>query len=481
MNESDVRDEQIKYISYNWFRNEFGIDESVKLNISIGEAIAPIVWQGMANIAYEYHLVAKTKSPEYALPSDTSRISRFVAEKLQKRIVWQDKIGHFHGEETDFLPTGEKHQFMIRIVRTIQLILRKRLMNRYLFIDSRMTRHLNFGQKPLRLFRKSLLSGAFPIARNSVQRHYENALPASISFLNTDKRLNRINQEFVEPFDGVLIELFSSYIEIKFAEMRDGIVESIVFSQSLLNFYRPKSCVMPSDTYPSFIIFAQMCRYMGVNTIGAVDGYPLISICPLSKGSNGDSWLFNKFIAYGEKHRKDIVEMGFPIEEIIMCEPPFKSLRIDNEKLYDCLVFTWFPNVFSCKSDHTSPPNTLLSALRAVIKSGAVNIGIKIKTEIEIEYVKKVISSFENKVHIDVLQGDSITHLLNCEYAVGGISTAATEASLNEIPYLIFEPYENGYSDHWLSKSSMLNPLSLSRSAEHLSEAILKRNSKSQI
>jgi hypothetical protein len=481
MNEYDVQDEQIKHISYSWFRNEFGIDESIQVNISIGEAIAPIVWQGMANIAYEYHRAAKTKLPEYALPSDCSRISRFVAEKLQKRIVWQEKIGHFHGEETDFLPTGEKHKFMIRIVRIIQLMLRKKLMNRFLFIDSRMTRHLNFGQQPLRLFRKSLLAGAFPIARNSVQRHYEIALPASISFLNTDKRLNRINQKFTEPFDGVLIELFSSYIEVKYAEMRDGIIESIVFSQSLLNFYRPKSCVMPSDTYPSFIIFAQMCRHMGVKTIGAVDGYPLISICPLSKGSNGDSWLFNKFIAYGEKHREDIVEMGFPSEEIIMCKPPFKSLRIDDKKIYDCLVFTWFPNVFSCTSDHTSPPNTLMSALRAVIDSGAVNIGIKIKTDIEIEYVEKVISGLESKVNIDVLQGGSITHLLHCEYAVGGISTAATEASMNEIPYFIFEPYENGYSDYWLSKSSVLNPLSLSRSAEHLSEAILKRNSKSLI
>ena len=477
MDQSDAEDEQIRLLSYNWFRNELGNDDSIRHEISVGETIAPIVWQGMANLTYEYNCVNRIDSQNYFLPSDCSRISLIVAEKLQKSIIWQEEIGHYHGEETDFLPAGVKYKFAVGVIRTVQLVVRKKLINKLLCIDSRMTRHLNFGWQAIRLYRKSIFSGAFPVIRNSSRKQHEIALPKNICYLNAETKLKRINQRFPSPFDDVLIELFASYIEQKYVEMRDGIIESIILSESLLNFYKPKSVLVPADCYPSFIIYAQKCKSMGIEIIGAVDGYPLISICPISKEHNSGSWLLDKFVAFSEKHREDIVEMGFPIEKIIMSEPPFKRLRIDNEKLYDCLVFTWFPNVFSCKSDHTSPPNTLVSALRAVIKSGAVNIGIKIKTEIEIEYVKKVISSFENNVHIDVLQGDSITHLLHSEYAVGGISTAATEASINEIPYFIFEPYENGYSDYWLSKSSELNPLSLYRSAEHLSEAILKHHS----
>jgi hypothetical protein len=478
MDKSDAQDEQIRILSYNWFRNELGNDYSIRHEISVGETIAPIVWQGMANLTYEYNCSNRIDSQNYSLPSDCSRISLIVAEKLQKSIIWQEEIGHFHGEETDFLPVGIKHKLAVGVIRTVQLVVRKKLINKLLCIDSRMTRHLNFGRRTIRLYRRSILSGAFPVIRNSSRKQHEIALPKNISYLNVEIKLKHINQRFPSPFDDVLIELFASYIEQKYVEMRDGIIESIIFSESILNFYKPKSVLLPADGYPSFIIYAQKCKSMGIETIGAVDGYPLISIFPISKEHNSEHWLLDKFVAFSEKHREDLVGLGFPIEKTIICEPPFKRLRVTGEKLYDCLIFTWFPNVFSCTSDHTSPPNTLMSALRAVINSGALNIGIKIKADIEIEYVEKVISGLESKVNIDVLQGGSITHLLHCEYAVGGISTAATEASMNGIPYFIFEPYENGYSDYWLSKSSVLNPLSVSRSAEHLGEAVLKRHSK---
>jgi hypothetical protein len=65
-------------------------------------------------------------------------------------------------------------------------------------------------------------------------------------------------------------------------------------------------------------------------------------------------------------------------------------------------------------------------------------------------------------------------HLLNTRMMVGGLSTGIVEAFNLNLPYYIYEPLENGYSDKSL-ESRALNPERIARTLAELRENILSK------
>jgi len=471
--DNDLLDDQIKYLTYNWFRSECGVDESIVEGISMGETIAPVVWQGLAHLSFEYFQCKGSNEERVHLATDSSRIRFNVNKRFNKMVVAQDEVGHFRGEESYLEVEKIPHVLLRKLFRLLQLFAKRFIVGKRLFIDSRMTQSLeSSNSSSIRIYKKSLLAGAVPVIKKDHLLYFERAIPKNLSFLDVAERLKVLNENLDIKLDALLVTLFSEYIEEKFIEMRSGMIQAIALFKDIADFYKPKSCVIPTDLFPNFLIYAQICRNKNIESIGAMDGFPSISISPIARGIRRDDWLFVKFIAYGRAHQRSIENLGYLAENIILCQNPLKIDGLTSEKKYECIIFTWFPNVFSCSSDHQSTPSTLRSAIKSVTELGARRIGVKIKTDAELGYVNKVAAEFEHISEIYILTGATRTHLLNCEFAIGGISTAIAEASINQIPYYIFEPLENGYSDAWISKSDWLTPSRISRNFDELQSSI---------
>ena len=96
-------------------------------------------------------------------------------------------------------------------------------------------------------------------------------------------------------------------------------------------------------------------------------------------------------------------------------------------------------------------------------------IAIKVKDLlIELEYVNEIVHQLGLSQRIEILSGKFYEHVNSTRLIVGGISSAIAEAMIHEVPYVIFEPQENGYSDLCLEQSSVLDIKRIARTSEDL-------------
>jgi hypothetical protein len=136
---------------------------------------------------------------------------------------------------------------------------------------------------------------------------------------------------------------------------------------------------------------------------------------------------------------------------------------------------TWIPKNHLV-SNTASPKETLLVALEVALQHTGKRIGIKVKDErLEGSYVRKVISDLAADDRVDILVGAFAEHVQKTEFVIGGISTAVAESMMAGVPYLIFEPMDNGYSDEFLSTSQTLSLANIARDKASLVQMVSER------
>ena len=86
-----------------------------------------------------------------------------------------------------------------------------------------------------------------------------------------------------------------------------------------------------------------------------------------------------------------------------------------------------------------------------------------------------MISDLVANDRVDVLVGTFSEHVPNAEFIIGGISTAVAESMMASVPYLIFEPVSNGYSDEFLFNSTTLSTASIARDKASLIQMVQAR------
>ena len=72
------------------------------------------------------------------------------------------------------------------------------------------------------------------------------------------------------------------------------------------------------------------------------------------------------------------------------------------------------------------------------------------------------------KNNVSLLTGPSSKYIGSSEIAIGQFSTALFEFTYGEIPYYIYEPYENGKTDAMIDSSIIFNRQSISRNIKEL-------------
>jgi len=206
-----------------------------------------------------------------------------------------------------------------------------------------------------------------------------------------------------------------------------------------------------------------------------VDGYQIIPISPHVLTHDGQDWLCNEIAAYGASQFDMYSRLGLSNDRIRTIDAPFLRISLteshkDREE-FEVVVLTWTPYYYNPEAVRTSPASTLRTVLQVLIASGFEKIAVKIRWEAERSYVIQTASEFG--VDITILEGrfaDYVPHA--APLYIGGISTTFAEAALHGRRYVVFEPYENGYSDSVIREAIVINRMSIARTATELSALI---------
>ena len=112
------------------------------------------------------------------------------------------------------------------------------------------------------------------------------------------------------------------------------------------------------------------------------------------------------------------------------------------------------------------------AVLEVVTKVGAKSIGIKIKTIKERKYIEPLIKNLH--IPVEILEGPFNSHVNKASAIIGGISTAIAESTIAGIPYFVFEPPEQGYTDELINKSQVIKLERVARTKHQLENLIIK-------
>ena len=471
-----MNDSEIKFLAYNFYRDENGEDQSVVDGISIGETLASSLWQGFSSIARHYQEfgLGGRRNETIVLPKDASALRIKVASVFSTVSVTGSPIGQFQYDEEQW---GFKNLPIVRLSRIFRIaqwpirssIRRKKILS----IAGWTMRHDEINKKDVVvLFRKSLLNGASPILKRNFIRHGD-------KIFNLENNVHFSKQTFVQTlerygteWDDLVIDLCVEFATNLYSEMRSNLVLCFALYSDLLDNYRPKVCRVQADFSPDWIIVYQLCRKMGIRTESYLDGYPIIPLCPISRDRSGKGWLVDDVVAFGRGHADLISTMDFPCERILLKEPPFRHLQIENVKIFDFIIVSSFANCFSMYGDQLSPVATMKAVLEVVTKVGAKSIGIKIKTIKERKYIEPLIKNLH--IPVEILEGPFNSHVNKASAIIGGISTAIAESTIAGIPYFVFEPPEQGYTDELINKSQVIKLERVARTKHQLENLIIK-------
>jgi len=470
----DPKDDHIKYLSFNWFRDDTKNDISICDGISLGETLAPLLWQEFSSIAryyLEFKGVVKDQKA-IILPEDSSRFRRHVAKVCAGDVSYGPRVNQYKNDEVEFGERDLPVAPLARFFRAVQIP--SRLLSRHrkiLFISSWVTRGIAQENKDSWvLFRKSLLRGAAPIYKSKYIRVGKNVFPATIdgyiSVAVVEKTLLRIDVIW----ERVLVELCVEHARKRYTEMREDLIRIFALYTDLIKSYEIDRCYLPEDSIPSWSILVQICKLSGIKSRIFTDGYSIIPFAPLGRDKTGDGWLVDEVAAYGNAHKEMVVSLGFPEKQIFVIEPPFAEFQANNCAKYDFIIMSWFANCLSISGDHLSPVSTMISALDVVVRAGAKSVGIKIKTREERKYIEPLVKDLP--ISVEILEGKFYEHVNKAKAVVGGISTAVAECAIAGVPYFIFEPPENGYSDELIDKSLVIQLEKIARTPHELRSLI---------
>jgi hypothetical protein len=476
---SEIKENDIRFLALNWFRDSEETDQTVYSGFSIGLTLMPTIWTGLTSIV-NYYLRFQYEYDQHGvltLPVDATRLQKTVAQKLGYDIKYTAAHGLFDYDE--YLPQLWQlpTHWLSGSIRFVQdVFIRNVPRKKRIFIADHTTRKLAYKQtQTLTLFRKSVFRGAFTKKSKAYFRHYEASIPkALLSSIDIDYfkiALAKINAVWPEE----LIELCCDYIAMVYADSQKAIASVGAIWAEFLDHYQPHDVSMPSDNFFDTIVLYQMCNLRGINTSCYLDGYNLLPISPPHKTSDGRDWLAGTIYAYGTASAKIYVLQGYPCERINIIDPPFldnfKSIVLKDR--YDFVVMTLLPCTLNVSTNYLSPRDSLREILICLRKLGITRIAIKLKVEAERHYVQSVLD--ELNVKADILLGKFNKVLGKTNAVIGGISTAVAESAFVGIPYFVYEPLENGYSDEWLNSSVVISRDSIARNCEELRNLVLEK------
>ena len=466
-----IEDSHIKYIAYNWFRDESGVDQSIVDEISIGETMACVLWSGLVSVCryYEEFSQYASRNSKIEVAEDASNLRMHVANYFGDVVNSNPKTNHYQNDESMLSHSHLPIIHTSRLFRLLQYPVARKVKGKNLYIANWMMHNeVEIDASSIMLFRRSFLRGAAPIFKRRNLDQGKRIFPTTLDSDSVRDKFQKVLESRNIEWDEQLIDICASYACELYKKMQTNLVKCYALYLDLIKTYSPMRCYVPSDAFPSWLIVYQLCRSRGIQTTSYVDGYPLIPIWPISRNPEGDDWLVDEVLAYGDAQWEMISSLNFPINRIRLVNPPISAICSPGvpQKKYDLIIMSWFANCYSIEGDHVSTVTTMRDALDVAVNLKVKNIGIKIKTSEERKYIEPLIRNLSLSVHI--LEGKFIDFAPLAHGVIGGISSAMAEATIANVPYFLYEPDANGYSDSFIATSTVIDKDMLARTPAQL-------------
>ena len=474
----DSQSREVREFVIGWHRDLSGNDVTEYDGVSIGSTLSYMIWHATASILrYAEQMRVTTAGSLYVeMDAETTKLQRLVARELglaERRV-----------EPISFVPRLDEQVISremlriptsARVVRALQPAVRKRLRTyQNLWVTDWVTFHASRADpEGLSLYRKSLTRSAIPCATSKDIRTSEVFFPEEISNIFNEQMIREFLMQRGFQWSDASVRSISRYVQETYRKIRHLLVMASAQIQNMLNFYDPKKVFLAGDGIEHWNLWYQICNKRDIETTMYMDGYAVVPYFPILRSRDDSRWLVNRIAAYGQGQLELYQRYGFSEKNIDVVYPPFlmsNPKSTDFRNRFDVIVLTWTHNNLNPQSDPFSPASTLIGALTVLVKSGYRKIGVKIRWVGEMAYVRKILEDMD--LQAEILQGFFWEYVHSSPLFVGGISTALAEAVGRGARYIVFEPYENGYSDFEISRASVISRKSIARSSDELREML---------
>ena len=487
--ESDQINFSIEYLAFNWHRDKSGKDLCVNNSLSVAEAFSTGVFINISSVCREYFCL------QYWLGKfDVIYISRNESKPFTDIArLFGDRIKEY-GPEHNLSPVissinnrdliRDRHLWLFSILKVIQrpiqfLLRRKTIAVKDWTIQKYEARNANWlSMNVSRLWKSAYF--AYPsrdqinIARSMVPDHYNDYFsPDAIA--DVLKRINTV-------WDVNLVIAISKVMSNRYAFYREYFIFTIACYENLFKSYLPVEFVVTSELYEPYTLAIQLAKKRGIKTSWMVDGFPAMPYYrQIGKDKIGPKF-FDRLYAIGSHHQLMLEGKKESNQEIIKIFPPIlmgNEFRY-KEKKYDAIIMILSPYDLSINGRSGSRVKSLIDMIESARSHNLKRLAVKIKHDMELVLWSELIESGINIENISLLRGRFSDHICFAHCVIGGVSSAIGEAAFCDIPYFIYEPYSNGYSDNQLNSSPLFKIKDVARSKAELHKMLkIKRKSTS--
>ena len=477
--------EEVKYLALNWHRDEQGRDLSFNQGISPGQIISGSARIAFASYYREYNAIKRWLNHVEIFYVSQNEHPRFlqVAKSFGDTIQTYDP-GHTYsclksacGERIlGEFPVIHRLSRAARLVqKPIMPLVRRR---KQLYVSDWTSGHVA-DEDPGGLCRNSLKpwKGFYYSYKPQFAKEANQVFPKCLGDYASVSHLREVLSRIGAIWDDTLLSLCSTYLQENYRKYRSMFLRTYAVHRELFHYYQPDLVSVPGEAMEGFTLIIQLAKSMGITTRYLVDGYGILATEPLYRDETGENWLFDEFAGFGKGGRDNYLLAGVRPEQCILMTAPLLKHHENlpaQKKCYDAIVMTWVPMSLNPYSREEFGGQIAADVIRLLLELDKQKIAVKIKSELQRTLYETVLKAEGLLDKVDILSGFFYTHVLKAEYIIGGISSAVAESFYHGIPYYIYEPYENGYSDAMIEKSKIISPEGVARTIDELRINIIK-------
>ena len=486
LDSSNKLEEAVIFLADNWYRNNDGIDQVQINEFSVAQVLTGSIRIGLASQIREFEAVqhwCSQLTKLYVSNSENEFIKRALNQHLnmveyyeppnyaQPFSSWLQcrQLRNYLSLNRKWLGTG-----VLKFVYLLQRFVLPSTKRDCKIVFSDWTDDFQVSdQKCLWTNHRDLRKSALIFASKRSLKESERKVNAQKVLFAERDLISNVLQRGNYAVNHKLAELLSQYLQD--CVVRNSSVIALYHAQISVLFknYDIESIQVPAELFEPYVTAVQLARAKGIKATLSVDGHdPTGLSVPTLRTPDNQAYLLEKFVTPSDVLYNSALRMGFLDDQIIRTNSKFHLLhQVSKEKKlkFDAMVMTWIPNHQNPNARIDSPSSTLESSLKILSNHFEGKIAIKVKDLlVELEYVNEIVHQLGLSQRIEILSGRFSEHVNSTRLIVGGISSAIAEAMIHEVPYIIFEPRENGYSDLCLEQSSVLDIKRIARTSEDL-------------
>jgi len=480
-----------KILAY-WYKNSDGIDKTIFNGISWARVVNSSLMIAMPSLFREY-LNFKVLINSYDVIFISKNEPLFflkLIDQFKEKIQIYDP-GHNHRSLTTSINLRKPQSypnlsFGSNFLYFVQKTFINKLAQKDMFLNCWTTKDLIKKRK-----NAIIVNGGINIFKSA----YTSSSGLKIEFVPSLNIIQKaINQEIIkdivlsdsDEYDGIFLDSISKLIAHVYSENIVHYSATYKRFLKLYESYKPKSIILPGVYFDGYQIAAQLAKYRGIKAIFCQDGMPsTVSGAIKKKGAlinpfqKCDENSFDTILANGMSNYMYFIDDGVPEENLRLITPSLlhkhRKNKIHVNKKYQVMIMSYVPMDWNPDGFHGSKISTLITAIQAAKNAGITSIAIKAKHITEIKWIKEALKYSSDFEMVEIIAGPLYTCINRAELIIGGFSTAAYEAHYNEIPYIVFEPYENGYSDNCIQNSNIIDPKIVARDSVTLTKFIASK------